>query len=285
MKKMLSVLLVITLFVMTMVPAYAETAPLTEMEILQTLKAKQVVNGFFIPVLPEGYEIEGITVEKDGSYSYAVQSPTAADIYLENIAIVRSTNTNVLNSPYQCLLASNGVEACVNVSDEMLDSLDMLSDAIVHTIDYNHSRTYQFNGAIPVTYYGGYPATIIGWNVTFRNYGDISLGSGREVVMQLDQNTMLSYFFQFNVSADEINENGGSLGYLSEHFPLVFIRSGDVDGDMTVNAVDALAMLKHAVGKEMITDEKGVILADCDNNGIINAADALYALKVAVGKA
>ncbi len=58
---------------------------------------------------------------------------------------------------------------------------------------------------------------------------------------------------------------------------------GDVDGDEAVNAKDALAVLKYAVGKTLFSEVQ-MILADPTDDGEINAKDALDILKYAVGK-
>ena len=58
---------------------------------------------------------------------------------------------------------------------------------------------------------------------------------------------------------------------------------GDVDGDQVVNAKDALAVLKYAVGKQLFNPTQ-IILADVNGDEVINAKDALDMLKYAVGK-
>ncbi len=58
---------------------------------------------------------------------------------------------------------------------------------------------------------------------------------------------------------------------------------GDVDGNGTINASDALQVLRHAVGKTRLNGEQQT-LADVDADDAINASDALMILKRAVGK-
>lgn len=55
---------------------------------------------------------------------------------------------------------------------------------------------------------------------------------------------------------------------------------GDVDGNGTITAEDALAVLKHVVGVQSVSEEK---YADVDKNGSITAEDALCILKYVVG--
>lgn len=57
---------------------------------------------------------------------------------------------------------------------------------------------------------------------------------------------------------------------------------GDVDKGGAVDANDALAILKHVVKIQPITDETALILADIDKNQKIDASDALEVLKVVV---
>ena len=56
---------------------------------------------------------------------------------------------------------------------------------------------------------------------------------------------------------------------------------GDVNMSKTVDAVDALTMLKHAAKIELIIDGLAMELADVNHDGVINAEDALEALKIA----
>lgn len=58
---------------------------------------------------------------------------------------------------------------------------------------------------------------------------------------------------------------------------------GDVDGNGSINASDALAILKHAVHKEILTGP-ALAAAHSSGNDTISAADALQVLKFAVQK-
>ena len=59
--------------------------------------------------------------------------------------------------------------------------------------------------------------------------------------------------------------------------------SGDVTGDGDVNALDALRVLQHAVGKCMLSS-KLIDCGDINDDGVIDAEDALMILQKAVGK-
>ena len=60
-------------------------------------------------------------------------------------------------------------------------------------------------------------------------------------------------------------------------------RYGDVTGDGAVDAKDALEVLKAAVNKITLNEQKNKA-GDVDGNGTLNAIDALYILKYVVGK-
>ena len=61
------------------------------------------------------------------------------------------------------------------------------------------------------------------------------------------------------------------------------VKLGDVDGNGTIDAKDALMVLKAAVGKLELT-EKQAKAADTNKDDKIDAKDALEILKTAVGK-
>lgn len=57
---------------------------------------------------------------------------------------------------------------------------------------------------------------------------------------------------------------------------------GDVNGDGTVSASDALCVLQHSIGAvDLDTSQKAI--ADLDGNGVVNSSDALFILKISVG--
>ncbi len=58
---------------------------------------------------------------------------------------------------------------------------------------------------------------------------------------------------------------------------------GDLDGDYSINAKDALIVLKMAVQKLEITED-ALWVGDVDGNGELDAKDALYILKYSVNK-
>lgn len=61
-----------------------------------------------------------------------------------------------------------------------------------------------------------------------------------------------------------------------------FYFYGDLNDDYSVDAGDALMVLKYAVGKEELDDYQ-FTCGDVDGDGFVNAVDALYILQYAVG--
>ena len=55
---------------------------------------------------------------------------------------------------------------------------------------------------------------------------------------------------------------------------------GDADGNGTVNATDALLILRHAM---CVNANINLSLSDVDGNGTVNATDALLVLRMAMG--
>ena len=58
---------------------------------------------------------------------------------------------------------------------------------------------------------------------------------------------------------------------------------GDVNSDLKVDPYDARAILRHATGNELITNQVSQLYADMDFDGSITPADARLALRTAVG--
>ena len=65
--------------------------------------------------------------------------------------------------------------------------------------------------------------------------------------------------------------------------PVTAVALGDVNGDGAVDAADALRMLRHAVGKEVLAEE-ALAAGLLNEDGAVNATDALLCLQFAVGK-
>ena len=83
------------------------------------------------------------------------------------------------------------------------------------------------------------------------------------------------------LAEDETLQHGDRL--TGERGTLWVVLRGDVNGDGSVNAVDALWVLQYAVGKRALSDAARAA-ADVRQSGQINAVIALDLLKYAVGK-
>lgn len=83
--------------------------------------------------------------------------------------------------------------------------------------------------------------------------------------------------------AIEFAEGNDPLLNATIHFAAPEAAKGDIDGDGKINSSDALKILRHSVGSELLCEEK-IKCADVDPDGIINSSDALRVLQYAVGK-
>lgn len=74
-----------------------------------------------------------------------------------------------------------------------------------------------------------------------------------------------------------------TLGFICEQEakPGVVLKIGDVNDDKTINATDALMVLRHSV-KEITLKDNEFIRADVTNDNTVNATDALQILRYAV---
>lgn len=105
--------------------------------------------------------------------------------------------------------------------------------------------------------------------------------SGYEVAYIYDGDTVIDNFVGDAYYVRDINENRVvTVEFKQKELPF---RYGDINRDGKVNAVDALMVLKFAVGKLEFNEEEKT-LARLDLDDAINAKDALLILKYAVGK-
>ena len=136
--------------------------------------------------------------------------------------------------------------------------------------------------------YCGHNAAFICWSLLTRTGGsvlnpDISV-TCHENILALRPNTVASILLGPFTSPEQREESSSYMEAFEKNVPISFVTSGDVDGNYKVNAKDALAILKHGVGKQLLEDELALLLADCDKNDIIDATDALFTLRKAVFK-
>lgn len=79
----------------------------------------------------------------------------------------------------------------------------------------------------------------------------------------------------------EVYMPGASKYYDTYNINILPYSLGDINGDETVDSIDALMTLKQAVGYNAISS-KQKIYADMNNDGIINSIDALMILRKSV---
>lgn len=60
------------------------------------------------------------------------------------------------------------------------------------------------------------------------------------------------------------------------------VKLGDVNGDGSVNSLDAALILKYAAGLVSLTESQ-LAAGDCDDNGEVNSIDAAFVLRTAAG--
>ena len=90
------------------------------------------------------------------------------------------------------------------------------------------------------------------------------------------------YFFQWRYKKDASRDNYFDCGYVDdvELIPVSPVI-GDVNGDNSVSALDALMVLRYSLSLIELTDSQ-IILADIDNNGRVDANDALKVLRMSL---
>ncbi len=111
---------------------------------------------------------------------------------------------------------------------------------------------------------------------------DVIPANREDIAALQDRANELIYLYG-NATVTGLKEYGSISQMIDQFNQMVDYVLGDINVDTLINAGDALAALKYAVGKEKL-DAKAQSAADVDGNGKINAADALCILKFAVGK-
>jgi len=101
----------------------------------------------------------------------------------------------------------------------------------------------------------------------------------------------------FSHSHVALGNLGDSTGVISFAYPALSANAytplvpsdremtGDVNGDGTVNTVDARLILQFIVGKNPLPDSDAFVRADVNGDGIVNTIDARLILQYIVGKA
>lgn len=256
-----------------------ETAGLSTLELVRELRDTPLVKDLWVPVLPEQYQIQSVTVTPHGSYYFTVRSlaEDASDTEMRisfMVADARATAGDII-SPFRQYLKEYGYST-VSTSTEVLDTM--------FPLDYVNYKdlVYVCTGDFTKGQYGEYGATAISWvtgqmiNLEYDVYQYDQVQ--QEILLNLTPNLVASVLYSSPDNGQDVfTQFQTTLG-------LAFATYGDVDGNWKVNAKDALAILKHGVQLQPITHELSLLLADCNNDFQIDALDALYTLKKAVFK-
>lgn len=286
MKQTLSLLLVWALLCSCfLLPAGAEeTDSPTLGELVAQLKAEGTIRELWVPILPEGYEITHIKISdvSEGSYGYFVRQSDQATVAFSAVCFADTANTDPRFSPSGALMAQNGLSARL-FDREGWEPITKGDSVRYKSPDGTASSTYTYDGYAYQGQYSRWPIVYTGWTVSNRRLGDISSSDCHEVTLSLSRSTVASIAFQYR-STPDVSSVEETITFLPNYLSLSFTTLGDADTDGQVDAADALAILKHSVGKGEITDELAFLMADTDDNGTLDAADALTALRIAVGK-
>lgn len=261
-------------------------APLTTLDLVNQLRENPLVDDIWVPVLPDRYTIDKVIVYDDGSYCYRIKNNQENATKIQSIAIMPLTipmENAIFNSGYQYYLLEQGISS-FPVTQEILD-------AVVARKNYtwqNNKRTrlsMTYNFARPLTQYQNIPTAHLYYNYTKTVDGDVGIGHNHEMVMGIHPKTIASVVYSYTPPEGVTSiPQDVFLQTVQTDMAVQFVTYGDADANGKVDAKDALAILKHGVNKQPITDELQQILADYNRDGQIDSKDALFTLRKAVGK-
>lgn len=126
-------------------------------------------------------------------------------------------------------------------------------------------------------------ATVSPENATNKN---VVYSSSKEDIAIVDENGLVTGIAPGNAtitcaSADDPSVKVTCRIQVKEGTNPDALEPGDINGDKSVDAADALMALKHAAKLDIISDENVFKTADLDGNGTVDATDALDILKIA----
>lgn len=262
--------------------------PYSTINLVKQLRENPLVEDIWVPVLPNKYHLEGFEVTPNGSYAFYYGKFSEA-IPAWRISIINSRGIIQPSdqiSPYQLYLANHGYTT--------LPVNETIVQQVVGQERYRFypsekvTHTYWYEGFYQMGNYGEYKATTIRWDASFHRESSIADASFPldvyESILALRPNMVASVLLGSFTNREQREGSTSIMEALQKNVPVSFVTSGDVDGNYTVNAKDALAILKHGVKKQMLTDELALLLADCDKNDTVDAKDALLTLRKAVFK-
>ncbi len=128
-------------------------------------------------------------------------------------------------------------------------------------------------------------ATTVDWeNGTWTTDEDVIVKDTAGDYMEFDINNSAAVFDNPFVGTDAtgLSVSAWIKNTTEYKAPVTYTKLGDLDGDGTITAEDALAVLKHVVGAEVL-DNTGKLFANVNGDAGITAEDALDILKKVVG--
>ena len=264
--------------------------PYSTLNLVKQLRENPLVEDIWVPVLSDDCSIKSMTFSSNGSYSFnIVNSKYIIGIVVSIINGKPIASYNDEKSPYQMLLAENGLpmgtvtqESATQVATQRVITIAQYLDDESH----KHYKRFEYLDIMNMGTYQGYPAVSFAWHL-YNKRGNLLDPNDTyiiyETLLALTPDSVASVMCDHGVYDGRLTtENLQSR--LARQTDLKLVTTGDVDLDYKVNAKDALAILKHGVKKQMLTDELAVLLADCDKNDTIDAKDALLTLRKAVFK-
>ena len=263
--------------------------PYSTINLVKQLRENPLVEDIWVPIIPESYQVKGLEITPNGSYTFLFTKPSLSVMLVYRISIINGkgiTHASDQISPYQLYLANHGYTT--------LPVNETITQQVVGQERYcfypseKVTHTYWYEGFYQMGNYGEYKATTIRWDASFHRESSIADASFPldvyESILALRTNIVASVLLGTFTNREQLEGSTSIMEALQKNVPVSFVTSGDVDGNYTVNAKDALSILKHGVKKQMLTDELALLLADCDKNDTIDAKDALFTLRKAVFK-
>lgn len=128
-------------------------------------------------------------------------------------------------------------------------------------------------------------ATIVDWeNGTWTTDENVLVKDTEGQYMEFDINNSAAVFDNpfVNTEAAGITFSAWIKNTTEYKAPVTYTKVGDLDGNESITAEDALEILKHVVGIKVL-DDAGKLYADTNNDGDVTADDALDVLKLVVG--
>lgn len=157
-------------------------------------------------------------------------------------------------------------------------NITSLQDADIFSLTAAGIDTSKLRGTYGINFYT--PDTNLPTSIEF-NFEKEHAGKFANLYVQIDGVLCFMETAKIDENGTVVLPNVTALGNYAVMICEYSDLPGDVNNDGTVNVKDALAILKHAAGKEK---GKNLEVADLNPDGIINVLDAILVLKKAAGR-